>query len=524
MMLMDTRNESRYPLLRLAYIVIIGRVALITASVVPFAIAYGSATRDEVRTHFNLIFVLFGVGVLLTVPILLLLRTRWNHVSIYVSVLYDSFSIMLAAHYLGSVVGPYPLLLSVCIVAAGAQLRSRPFGLTLLGAGIVAIYAIFAALELNTMGTVGSGAQMDPMKMSSMDVSSDSWHYAVPLFYVVALTQIGAILWASNQRVNTLFRRNNQQAFELAAANAALNYSTEEQNRLAEQLRIAAQNLSQGAHTQASSASEQAAAMMQVSVTIEELNQTAQQIAQAAAEVSHAADQTMNNAAHGQEAVRDSIIGMAVIKSRVNDITTRILALSERSQRISEIVDIINNIAGETHLLALNAAIESAGAGEEGQRFAVVAAEVKKLSQRVVQAVRDVRGVIGDLQAATNAAVMATEDGMKETEKGVTLAHKSGEANEDIIQMVGRTTQLAAAISLATQQQRSASEQVNVTIRDVTELSHAAMQISHHTATAAAQVKDIAAQLGTDLGPSDPPSTNGYREQTAALPAVVTTP
>ncbi len=443
----------------------------------------------------------------MTALFIALLRTRWSYWGIYLSIVYDSAVIMLAAHILGSVVGPYPLLLGTVMVAAGTQLRARPIAFLALGVYIFALYVGFSLIEFTGMKAAAQGMSNMPMDMSAVHVIDDSWHFWIPLLYAIALTQIGLVLWASNARLNHLFGRNQQQALELAAANAALTRSNEEQNRLASQLQSAAVELSEGAYSQASSASQQAAAIMEVSVTVEELNQTAQQIAEAAASVARAAEQTMSSAARGQDAVRDSIIGMTIIKQRVNDITGRILALSERSQRISEIVDLINNIAGETHLLALNAAIESAGAGEEGQRFAVVAAEVKKLSQRVVLAVRDVRQVIYELQASTNAAVMATEDGMKETDKGVNLAHTSGDANEDIILMVGRTTQLASAISLATQQQHTASEQVNITIRDVAELSHTAMGISQRASAAAAQVRTIASQLAAG---EDWPSANNH--------------
>ena len=494
------------------YIVILGRLGLIAFAVLPFLSVYGSLSNASDRQSFQLVFWLFVLGAVLTVLFLTLTRTRWAYWGIYLSILYDSAVIMLAAHTLGSVVGPYPLLLATVMVAAGTQLRSRPIPFLALGVYIIALYVGFSLIEFNGMKAATQGMGSMPMDMSAVHVSDDSWHYWIPLMFAAALTQIGLILGANNARVNALLRQNQQQSLELAAANAALTRSGEEQNRLASQLQTAAVELSEGAYSQASSASQQAAAIMEVSVTVQELNQTAQQIAEAAASVARAAEQTMTSAARGQEAVRDSIIGMTIIKQRVNDITGRILALSERSQRISEIVDLINNIAGETHLLALNAAIESAGAGEEGQRFAVVAAEVKKLSQRVVLAVRDVRQVIHELQASTNAAVMATEDGMKETDKGVNLAHTSGDANEDIIQMVGRTTQLASAISLATQQQHTASEQVNFTIRDVAQLSHTAMEISQRASAAAAQVRVIASQLAAG---EDAPSANGHSDNSS---------
>ncbi len=254
--------------------------------------------------------------------------------------------------------------------------------------------------------------------------------------------------------------------------------------------------ISNAANYQAASSNQQATAITEVTVTVEELNQTAMQIADAAASVAAAAEQALLSAGHGQEAVRDSIIGMAMIRSRVNDITSRILALSAQSQRISEIIDLIDTMAGQTHILALNAAVESAGAGGEiGERFGVVASEVKKLAQRSAAATREVRAVIAQVQAATNAAVMATEDGLKETEKGVGLAHQSGDANEDIIGMVERTAQLANAISLATQQQRTASEQVVATMREIAGSTRQTTASSRQAAHAAGDLSDIAGDL-----------------------------
>jgi methyl-accepting chemotaxis protein len=256
--------------------------------------------------------------------------------------------------------------------------------------------------------------------------------------------------------------------------------------------------ISSAATHQAAGSSQQATAITEVTVTVEQLNQTAVQIADAAASVASAAEQALVSASRGQEAVRDSIIGMAMIRSRVNDITARILALSAQSQRISDIIDVIDDMAARTHILALNAAVESAGAGGEvGERFGVVASEVKKLAQRSAGATREVRAVIAQVQAATNAAVMATEDGLKETEKGVQMAHQSGDANEDIIQMVERTAQLANAISLATQQQRTASEQVVGTMREIAQVTRQAATSSEQASRAASELSDIAQELRT---------------------------
>ncbi|NWJ94889.1 MAG: HAMP domain-containing protein [Chloroflexi bacterium] len=240
---------------------------------------------------------------------------------------------------------------------------------------------------------------------------------------------------------------------------------------------------------------DQAGAVAEATVTIEELSHTAQQIAEAASLVANAAEQALSSASDGQETVRTSIMGINGLKIQVQDIAGKILALSERSQRVGHIIEQITSIADQTHLLALNAAIESVAAGENGKRFAVVAAEVKKLSERSRNATKEVQAVLSEIQAATNASVMATEQGMKEAERGVALAHKSGDANESIIQMVERTVQLANAISLATQQQRSASEQVVASMRQLATVIQDGAASAKQSSSLAISLDEIASEL-----------------------------
>jgi methyl-accepting chemotaxis protein len=217
----------------------------------------------------------------------------------------------------------------------------------------------------------------------------------------------------------------------------------------------------------ATSSNEQAEAVLEATLTIEELNHTAGEIAEAASLVVKAAEEALVDAGEGQITLKESINSITQLKLKVQDIAEKILALNERSQRVGHIIEQITGIADQTHLLALNAAIESAAAGGSGKRFAVVAAEVKKLAERSRAATREVQEVLTEIQYATAASVMSTEQGMKQAEYGVVLAHRSGDANENIIQQIDRTAQLSNAISLATQQQRSASEQVVANMRQI---------------------------------------------------------
>ena len=92
---------------------------------------------------------------------------------------------------------------------------------------------------------------------------------------------------------------------------------------------------------------------------------------------------------------------MEKIRRRVADISGKTLLLGERSQRISEVLNLIKEIAGEIHLLAVNAAIESAAAGEHGKRFAVVASEVRRLAERTRESAEEIKGIVGEIQSAT---------------------------------------------------------------------------------------------------------------------------
>ena len=111
--------------------------------------------------------------------------------------------------------------------------------------------------------------------------------------------------------------------------------------------------------------------------------------------------------------MRASLTGMQRIRGEVQGISKKVKSLADRSLEISEIVNTIEDIASQTNLLALNAAIEAAGAGESGLRFAVVAEEVRKLAERSGKAAKDIVVLIKAVQAETQQAVVAMEEGTR---------------------------------------------------------------------------------------------------------------
>jgi methyl-accepting chemotaxis protein len=182
------------------------------------------------------------------------------------------------------------------------------------------------------------------------------------------------------------------------------------------------------------------------------------QVAESADQSAKAARQVLQAASKGEEAVRNSLASMQQIRSEVQTIAKKIKSLGDRSLEISEIVNTIQDIAAQTHLLALNASIEAAGAGEAGLRFSVVADEVRKLAERATQATRDIGTLIKGVQVETQEAVVAMESGTQEVESGYEVSLKAEAALQEIGKISQTSSELAAEISQASQQQVRGAE------------------------------------------------------------------
>ena len=190
-----------------------------------------------------------------------------------------------------------------------------------------------------------------------------------------------------------------------------------------------------------------------VSDAMEGLSRSMRRVAENAEASAAAAKQTLDSATKGELAVRASLTGMQRIRGEVQGISKKVKSLADRSLEISEIVNTIEDIASQTNLLALNAAIEAAGAGESGLRFAVVAEEVRKLAERSGKAAKDIVVLIKAVQAETQQAVVAMEEGTREVEAGFKVTVEAGERLHQIGEISQKSAALAVEISEATQEQ-----------------------------------------------------------------------
>jgi methyl-accepting chemotaxis protein len=233
------------------------------------------------------------------------------------------------------------------------------------------------------------------------------------------------------------------------------------------QVSSAAEEMAATVQQQASAATQQSAAVSQTTAAMEELAATAQQMSESAEQVVEATAETQEDTQQGEAAVTDAAGVMEEIKESNEKMVQEILLLGQRSQEINEVMNLINVIADQTRLIAFNAAIEAAAAGEAGRRFSVVASEVRRLADNVTDATQEINDKVKEIQAASNGLVISAEQGAKKINEGVSRGQVTSAALGTIVEKTQTVTSLAHQISLGTQQQRSATEQVVEALREV---------------------------------------------------------
>ncbi len=231
------------------------------------------------------------------------------------------------------------------------------------------------------------------------------------------------------------------------------------------------QKLVEASNIQASSSAEQASSVAEITATMEELARTAAQIADNANNVAKQAEDSDRHSKEGSELINNAIQGIRNIDAKMKQISQKTQVLGTQSKQIQKVLDIIYEIGNETHLLALNATIESVAAGEFGKRFGVVAAEVRRLAESARENAESSKAIIDEFQNSINTTILSIDEGSKLTSSVSHTAQEIIKQLSEITQTVAQTSQNSHEISIATQQQRSASDQIVLTLKDVTEVT-----------------------------------------------------
>ena len=181
-------------------------------------------------------------------------------------------------------------------------------------------------------------------------------------------------------------------------------------------------------------------------------------------------DKSLNFTNNEYGAVKTNIEKMFSIRHKIQTIAELILELSDFVQSISSTIGLVEDIAEQTNLLALNAAVEAARAGEHGKGFAVVASEIRKLADESKQATTKIISLINDIQQTANSTVLATEEGTKEIESGLELAHIISENIEELINVMNDISRNVQNIIHSSKQINSDSSATRDYLKEISEL------------------------------------------------------
>ncbi|NRB38017.1 MAG: HAMP domain-containing protein [Pseudomonadales bacterium] len=248
-------------------------------------------------------------------------------------------------------------------------------------------------------------------------------------------------------------------------------------------------DLSRRTEQQAASLEETAASMEQMTSTIIQNTESSKNASQLAINTSNIAEQ-----------------GGAVVDKAI----TAMIAISESSNKIADIISVINEIAFQTNLLALNASVEAARAGEQGRGFAVVAGEVRNLAGRSATAAKEIKDLI--------------EDSVKKVEEGKSLVNKSGESLKNIVHAVKEVSELVATIATASEEQSLGITEVNRAVTKMDEMTQQNAALVEEVASGSETMGQQAGELENKVaffktdGAAE--STMEYRSSPVSSPAV----
>jgi methyl-accepting chemotaxis protein len=353
-----------------------------------------------------------------------------------------------------------------------------------LAAGGRWVLAVFAALVIG-MGLVIAWVAGSAISRPLRAITDEARRIAAGDLRRVPLIPAEDELWAACAALADMQRGLTGALSRLQGAALKLNRSTGQ--------------LGDVSSTNQTGADEQMASLNETSATTEELAASAAQIAENGAQVAQMAERTAAAARQGQRSCQAFSFSMARMTLDNDRIGAAVARLNKRVQQIGQVVEFIQGIGDKADLLALNAELEGTKAGEVGRGFSLVAAEMRRLAESVVASAQEIVLLITEIRDRANAAVMATESGIKAMQAGAVLADQLVASLTVIVELADRTSEAVRSISVSTQQQQSGTTQLAQAMSEilrVTVEAQATGSLSEHhealTALAGALQQNVA--------------------------------
>lgn len=297
---------------------------------------------------------------------------------------------------------------------------------------------------------------------------------------------------SSDDEIGELARSFNRMGEALASMVAGIRSAAHDVSARSQAMSALSRDAYQGIDQQSGEITSMAGA-------VEEFSATSQNIADNMRSTERLASDNAQQTRIGRTSMDQASEALVQIAEALEQTSTVINSLGQRSQEIGGIVSVITSIADQTNLLALNAAIEAARAGEQGRGFAVVADEVRNLAGRTREATNEISTMIGSIQSETSSAIVTMEQGRQLMQDGLERNAKVAAALAQISEQSEAAGEQFTAITTATSEQSSTATVLSANLQSIAQANGEQREVVANLADTARELDRLAVQLRQEV-------------------------
>ena len=268
------------------------------------------------------------------------------------------------------------------------------------------------------------------------------------------------------------------------------------ERQIGSKLLVETQNLAVSAKENAATSQDQSAAVKEIVATMEDNNALSENVATKIKDVSMVAGKTNSDVADGVSYLERNLEQLKEIAAANLNTIDGIKSLGDKIENIWDIVTLINSVADQAKIIAFNAELEASSAGEAGKNFHIVATEIRRLADGIIDGTKEIKERIGEIQQSSDSLILASENGTEKINSGVESAKSLSERFESIKHSSEVTAGSANDITSIIQQQAIASEQILVTLRQISAGVENFTQATENISQASENLRAIANSLG----------------------------